>query len=282
MSFLTIFCGILSVLAARAQTCTWPGISLTTFNEATISCMFTTIQGDSYKLEYTPCRNDLSCTCSENELEKFMVVQTKIAQDNNDQWYLAKWNETVSPTVYDDHEGYGYQFHYQNGLSSGACTSPNNRAIDIRYLCEEQNNGNNVRVNCGEEHTKCEYFMNIYIKDACNAKHESKKEDDGLSNGSIFLILLFVFTFIYCVGGYVYNGHESKDWYAFQNNIPHYYFWKAIPEFAFAGCGVTYEKMKDYLEDRHRNNSEDQLAEPLASQIENNAAAQFQPVPERI
>eukprot|EP00461_Guttulinopsis_vulgaris_P002651 UN02652 len=92
----------------------------------------------------------------------------------------------------------------------------------------------NVYVECGSKSEdnwtiqsikNCEY--EIHVKLACGGG-----DDDGLSGGAIFLIVIFVCFAVYMIVGAVLNK------FYFKNNqiIPQQAFWCSLPGFYVAGC----------------------------------------------
>ena len=61
----------------------------------------------------------------------------------------------------------------------------------------------------------------------------------------IFIILILVVPFVYCVGGaaYLYKKEEKRG----RELIPHREFWGSIPGYTKDGCGISYRATKSCI-----------------------------------
>ena len=90
--------------------------------------------------------------------------------------------------------------------------------------------------------------MFIETKWACKGEvyTTAAPEDDSISPGSIFVIILFTGFLTYCVIGYIIMAILNRKDHAYwdcEANIPHLVFWIKLPQLALAGCIFT----KDFL-----------------------------------
>lgn len=83
--------------------------------------------------------------------------------------------------------------------------------------------------------------MDIETKWACPGEiyTTQEPEDNSLSGGSIFVIILFVLFLSYCIIGYIIcailNRKDHPYWDC-EANIPHLVFWAKLPSLVVAGC----------------------------------------------
>jgi len=93
------------------------------------------------------------------------------------------------------------------------------------------------------EPSTCVYDFAMTSPSACPLVISTGSNDDGLSPGSIFLILLLVAVVVYLVGGALFR-YKFQDVEVSANLIPNLPFWTAIPGLVKDGCVFTYEKIK--------------------------------------
>eukprot|EP00004_Rigifila_ramosa_P007937 TRINITY_DN19122_c0_g1_i1.p2 TRINITY_DN19122_c0_g1~~TRINITY_DN19122_c0_g1_i1.p2 ORF type:complete len:229 (+),score=46.03 TRINITY_DN19122_c0_g1_i1:3-689(+) len=85
--------------------------------------------------------------------------------------------------------------------------------------------------------TPCEYIIHFPTSLACDLGGD---ESGGLSGGSIFLIIFFVGTFLYCAGGVVYNQRQGVTGIEM---VPNIQFWRELPGLVKDGCVFTKTKL---------------------------------------
>jgi len=80
------------------------------------------------------------------------------------------------------------------------------------------------------------------------APPSAKGSGGGLSGGWIFIIILIVLTFVYCVGGMAYNYRYSEDvstdeGYVTMTTslIPQKEMWTKVPHYTRTGCQISYQ-----------------------------------------
>ncbi|CAF1195935.1 unnamed protein product [Rotaria sp. Silwood1] len=81
---------------------------------------------------------------------------------------------------------------------------------------------------------QCKTTLTFDYDGAC---FNGQEPSNGLSGGAVFLIILFSVTFVYMVGGLLYNGfvqHKSG-----LNLLPHAQFWIGLPLYAIEGCRTS-------------------------------------------
>ena len=97
------------------------------------------------------------------------------------------------------------------------------------------------KILCIEPYGNCSAWMDIETKWACPGEiyTTQEPEDNSLSGGSIFVIILFVLFLSYCIIGYIIcailNRKDHPYWDC-EANIPHLVFWAKLPSLVVAGC----------------------------------------------
>eukprot|EP01083_Nonionella_stella_P029779 81869_1 len=189
-------------------------------------------------LQYMPCRSILECNPFDGNI--WMVLQNSIG--GSCAAGIARFDDTQpTRTIVDGQTAFTFQ--YKNGQSSFNCYTP--RSFELTFICDPKADPyNSLVMDCGET-PACSYYLRLRTKYACVASNE---EAQGLSAGSVLLILFFVLLFVYCVGGFIYKGmrNPEQDWCDFQNNVPNLSFWKYVVSLTCAGCDVS----KDYVKSK--------------------------------
>lgn len=93
------------------------------------------------------------------------------------------------------------------------------------------------------------YNLPAEFKNICvNGCEFAAAADDGSSSGGwIFIGILFGVIFLYCAIGYAINGHKTKKWGNYKDNIPQLTFWKVLPKLVCVGCQVSYEFIRGLM-----------------------------------
>lgn len=148
------------------------------------------------------------------------------------------------------------------------CTSP--RTLELIFICDSDADPyDESNIECGEETgTICAYYMQIRTRAACVSDTAAS---NGLSTGSVLLILLLVAVVLYCGGGYVFNAmrNPDKDWGDTETNCPHLAFWRLLPKLVLAGCSVSYEYATTKL--NRKKQRSDSLTSSLSNDVESNS-----------
>merc|ERR1712013_68660 len=75
-------------------------------------------------------------------------------------------------------------------------------------------------------------------------------DEDALSGGWVFIIVLLCAIILYCGVGYVVMAltvNKDNGFADFANNIPQRAFWAALPSLVMAGCIVTKEVVMERM-----------------------------------
>ena len=169
---------------------------------------------------------------------------TKQTHNNDDNvcYEIARWNEAFNPQ-YDD-VNKQWLFSYPNGGNCDSTGEP--RSWAPTFICDETTELSYGQV--VEVSGICRYEIDIMTKYACLGAvcdhNSSKSDDEELSGGWIFIIMLLVGMFLYFTIGYVYMAstvNKEGGFADFENNIPHRSFWCSLPFLTIAGCQVTKE-----------------------------------------
>ena len=117
--------------------------------------------------------------------------------------------------------------------SRGAeCDTRGPRDLTLTFLCSQQDQPNFIVTQ--PVTNNCAYNSVIRTTAACNMVYIPPTDDNGLSGGSIFLIIFFVGLFVYCAGGVALNYfYFSKNSPSMSSSpvelIPNVAFWKDLP-----------------------------------------------------
>eukprot|EP01083_Nonionella_stella_P065010 169919_1 len=192
---------------------------------------------DQHTYTFTPCRNAAGhCTDSTGAVNTAMCRQT-LASDDGICTVVAQFDRDVQPT-FDPSGGGQWQFVYQNGDSTG-CPDGLPRTFTVNLNCSISS-GDFKIISGGEKGEGCNYEFNLATRWACKGQVYATT-DDGLSGGSIFLILLGSAVFSYfCIGWCLcaYMNKDDRQWTDI-SNIPNVTFWAKCPALVYAGCCFT-------------------------------------------
>lgn len=92
----------------------------------------------------------------------------------------------------------------------------------------------------------CYYEFQVATKWACPGEVPPETEDNSLSGGSIFVIILISGFFAYFVFGWItcaFLNRKDRGCTDICGNVPHATFWIKLPSLVCAGCCFT----KDFL-----------------------------------
>eukprot|EP01084_Bolivina_argentea_P139290 245057_1 len=77
--------------------------------------------------------------------------------------------------------------------------------------------------------------------------NEDNGNENGMSVGTIVIIVFLSCFVTYCVVGYTFRGFKTKEWMDLKANVPHYIFWDMLPQWIAAGCKVSFEYVRNNL-----------------------------------
>merc|ERR1719206_486088 len=145
--------------------CKWNDLDLTELSGQVIQCIY-----GRYELEYTPCKNELSCDGD----GEYMVIQYDTGS-NQCVVHTAEFDGGVtSPTrTANETSGfYEFEFVYTNGLAGAGCS--NGRWTTLTFTCDPDAKPYDIDgVDCGERGQQdgvCQYYMNIRTHLACGLR----------------------------------------------------------------------------------------------------------------
>ena len=214
---------------------------------------------------YTPCMS--YALCNGQRYQSVYFSRTN-GQCN---YYLAEWDDGATVPIFENNDGiYTWTFKYTNGQTCNG----KNREFDVVWQCDESAQPFSLQTVCGSVNgDECKHTMTIRSVYACaegvELSNSTNNGSDGLSTGSLVLILLSLYTFtlfqavymcmcvcvfsramvafiLYCVGGYVYSGmkqdKEERDWTQIKSHTPHWDFWTyGLCAYTKSGCAVSHE-----------------------------------------
>ena len=94
------------------------------------------------------------------------------------------------------------------------------------------------------------YRLPAKFSNVCVNGCSTGNSDKASVGGWIFIGIVFGGLWLYCCIGYLINGYKSKQYGDIKANIPHFEFWKVLPQLTWVGCKVSYESMRGILNER--------------------------------
>ena len=183
------------------------------------------------KYIYSPCKNARDCIYQNTDYKKAMIYQTNSTSDScasiamwdNQEKYKALYNSTLKIWKFKYHNG--HKCTYDNGNRT-------NRTLQLEFICNKEIE---YELLFAQEPLTCIYQFIIATKLACvessNHSNDDSKDIDGLSGGSILLVIIFTIFVLYCGGGCIFLKCQK---------IPHQFFWlTALPAYTIEGCKKT-------------------------------------------
>jgi len=181
---------------------------------------------------FTPCRNGEQCTMG-SRTDTGMFIRNE-EPENNCQ-VLANW-ENLQPTFNQVDET--WTFKYQNG---NLCKNKSTPIFYAYFACDMD--AGDYRIVSAGMMNECEFEMYIETQWGCPGQHYEEADEDQMSFGTYFLVVLFAMFVIYCGCGWIFATIKNGKHGDCVGNIPHVTFWSKLPLLVFAGCVFT----KDFL-----------------------------------
>ena len=140
---------------------------------------------------YTPCMS--YALCNGQRYQSVYLSRTN-GQCN---YYLAEWDDGATVPMFESNDGiYTWTFKYTNGQTCNG----KNREFDVVWQCDESAQPFSLQTVCGfVDGDECKHTMTIRSVYACaegvELSNSTNNGSDGLSTGSLVLILLSLYTF---------------------------------------------------------------------------------------
>jgi len=261
-----IFCLICIGITVNSQ-CKWTVSGLIGGPDVTLdlSCArgrrLELVDSSQHDYYYAICQNGHNC-----DGVSVMVEQIVSNGGTEDCYNLATWDASVTPS-YSGNSGGQWVFNYPTGDTD--CGNPARTWVPT-FVCDENIDFAFDSVS----ETYCTYYATIRTKYACTGNTECSQSansilgDNKLSDGWIFIIVLFVAFVLYWIVGYAVMAKTvNKDggFKDYKNNIPQRGFWIACPKLVAAGCAVSKEWTMGVIEKYKNRGSNVELAEAMAS-----------------
>ena len=200
--------------------------------------------------QYTPCRNGLECGT-----DTAMALKLD-SQNDSSCIVMANWDSTQTLPYFDDLLE-RWTFNYTTGNACGDNGDPYEFFV---YLDCDEDIGDYrivsaglyihivIKCLCAFESTEnvgdCQSEMYVDTQWACPGEIYTTEApiDNSLSEGSVFIIVIFVGFIIYFVVGWTVNACRNRrdhGCYDVMANIPHFVFWTKLPLLVVAGCSFT-------------------------------------------
>eukprot|EP01084_Bolivina_argentea_P231809 390812_1 len=224
--------------------CKWGNLDLSPFLHLSTHSINCTELDSSWMYFYLPCTNYLPCRNPN-------TAMVSLGYDTGCVKYMALWdNGAIQPIHANDQYGQDeWIFYYPNGETDpgkGDCNVTS--ATTITFICDKNSTllyEPLVEGDCWQDPTVdgiCGYQMHIHTQHACVSS--LGLGDNGLSDGSVVLIIFCVCMILYCCIGYIVNATRNAAWNK-MSSLPQYSFWITLPKYVWAGCGVTYETLRN-------------------------------------
>jgi len=113
------------------------------------------------------------------------------------------------------------------------------KMVQITIKCDH----NNEAVQSVSQPDSCVFDIIMSSPHACPTTTKKTSPVEGLSGGSIFLIIFFVVAVVYFVGGAFFR-YKFQEVEVGVNLVPNLGFWSEIPGLVKDGCVFTYEKIR--------------------------------------
>lgn len=132
----------------------------------------------------------------------------------------------------------GVKATYDNGDECWMEGTWKKRIVNVNFPCDASAK-NPSTMTVSEDKATCVFTITLAAAAACPG---SGSGGDGLSGGSVFLILLFTLVPVYIVAGCLYKrkklGTQGKE------SCPNYDFWSTIPDLVKDGCRFSLNMAK--------------------------------------
>eukprot|EP01083_Nonionella_stella_P053090 140601_1 len=203
------------------------------------------VDGD-FAYGYTPCMSYALCNGQRYQSVYFS------RSNGQCQYYLAEWDDGEQAPLFKENrdDPRTWTFHYETGASCNGKV----RKFNIIWECDENAQPFSLQTVCGKvDDDECFHEMRIKSAYACHKGVELSSggglSADGLSTGSLILILAFVAFILYCIIGYVINGmrvdKEEREWGNMKQYTPQWSFWTyGLCAYTKAGCMISYEWLR--------------------------------------
>lgn len=190
-----------------------------------------------WTLQYTPCRNGISCNES-------LSMVSKIAGNRSFPRcaaFLGVWDSGRTQPLFVEHatdnrEQYVFQYRNEYREPFGNCS--NGHLLNVTYLCDEDiDTYSESNISCHEltpSNGTCIYEMVIPTKLAClGAITPSQNNESSALHASVWMTIIFAAVFMfYCISGYILNATRYGKWTDILGNVPNANLW----------CFCCYEK----------------------------------------
>lgn len=183
------------------------------------------------KYYFSFCGNSADTTECVNTIDPVCAVQ--VSDIIGTCYELASWDNSYTATPTSD----GFSLEFENG-SDKLCVDPNTsknfpRSVDFIFKCSTKELGDITSDESDDE--KCKYQVTVPTKYVCDEYIINSSGRAGLSDGSIFLIILLVLITVYCIGGFGFNKFKSSA--EGVEAVPQYSFWcTQLPFWVKSGC----------------------------------------------
>eukprot|EP00461_Guttulinopsis_vulgaris_P000018 UN00018 len=194
---------------------------------------------DHYQYTMTFCATSSEAKCAADKGSICQYDQTQPASERYTA-ALASFTNTPAPEatyIQPGNKNSGVSIRFKNG---GICHLPGgvqiDRQVDLRIKCPTSGSDSKITIS---ETSTCVYEIDMFHKSAC----AGASDDEGMSGGAIFLLIIFITLAIYFAAGFAICmfrfGKRGID------AVPHKDFWCSLPGWYVAGIKFTIGKIKN-------------------------------------
>jgi len=182
------------------------------------------------KYYFSFCSNVAQTSACVNIIGQVCAVQ--VADIVGTCYALATWDDSYTATAASD----GFSMEFENG-SDKLCVDETTkktfpRSVNFIFKCSTKEIGDITSEESDDE--KCKYQVTVPTKYVCD-EYIHSSGGAGLSDGSIFLIILLVLIIVYCIGGFGFNKYKGSA--EGLEAVPQYSFWcTQLPFLVKSGC----------------------------------------------
>jgi len=179
---------------------------------------------------FSICGNNADGSRCSNTMDSSCAIQILSSRCYN----LGKWDNSYDVSTTTD----PLIIKFANGESdecSDSSGKPMDRSITFDFKCEDSVEMGTLT---STEPSTCAYEITIPTKYVCD-EYILPNATEGLSGGSIFLIVLLVLITVYCIGGFGFNNYRRSA--EGLEAVPQSSFWcKQLPFWVKTGCMVCW------------------------------------------
>eukprot|EP01084_Bolivina_argentea_P214555 364239_1 len=221
---------------------------------------------NQYSLLYSPCSNALYCDTKNSPANGMALQIRNNALPNIDcDSIISSWDNGHTTPQYQpplaNNTTHTLVFNYPvypAKSDSDGCNG--GRRGQFTFICNKNAipySPIHFSQDTKDENGVCAYYATIETKYACVTN--TMAANNSFSVGSIILICFISTILMYCVIGYVINGHKQHQWMDIKNNIPQFNWWLYLGHLVKVGFDVSMEFISGTIQ-KYNDKETDQYA----------------------